>query len=377
MADSTHAVRVIRITEIVKHPNADTLGLVRIGGYQVVVKLDEFEVGQLVAYVQPDSILPERPEYAWLWADRGSNAGKPIPLRYRRVTARKFRKEWSEGLLLPLAGEVNTMKEGDDVAEVLGITHYTPEEAVEIQRRQQFQHWPHSLKGWFYFILYKLGFNGSLGGENEKGPKNPPPIYDVEALKNYMNTFSPGELVQVTEKIHGSNARFLFDGKMRAGSRKLWKSAKSKSIWREALAQNPWIEAWCRAHEGWTLYGEVTPTQKFKGGDVVNYGGVPGQVQVLAFDVRIAEGNWVTPSGAVGLAAFSVPSLYYGPYDFEKIKALVDGPSAVPGAKHLREGIVIRAVPDRRVHGLGRAMLKVVSNEFLVLTKTEETNVNA
>jgi hypothetical protein len=43
----------------------------------------------------------------------------------------------------------------------------------------------------------------------------------------------------------------------------------------------------------------------------------------------------------------------------------------------LREGIVIRAVPDRRVHGLGRAMLKVVSNEFLVLTKTEETNVNA
>jgi len=49
MADSTHAVRVIRITEIVKRPNADTLGLVRIGGYQVVVKLDEFEVGQLVA----------------------------------------------------------------------------------------------------------------------------------------------------------------------------------------------------------------------------------------------------------------------------------------------------------------------------------------
>ena len=38
MADSTHAVRVIRIMEIIKHPRADTLGLAHIGGYQIVVK---------------------------------------------------------------------------------------------------------------------------------------------------------------------------------------------------------------------------------------------------------------------------------------------------------------------------------------------------
>ena len=60
-----------------------------------------------------------------------------------------------------------------------------------------------------------------------------------------------------------------------------------------------------------------------------------------------------------------VPTLYRGPFDLEKIKALVDGPSTVEGAKHLREGVVIRPVVERDVWGLGRLQLKLVSNSFL------------
>jgi hypothetical protein len=60
-----------------------------------------------------------------------------------------------------------------------------------------------------------------------------------------------------------------------------------------------------------------------------------------------------------------VPVLYTGPFDWEVIKTFVDGQTAVPGAKGIREGIVIRPLKERHVRGLGRLILKVVSNSFL------------
>jgi hypothetical protein len=60
-----------------------------------------------------------------------------------------------------------------------------------------------------------------------------------------------------------------------------------------------------------------------------------------------------------------VPILYTGPFDFEKIKALAEGPSAVAGAQNIREGIVIEPLTERRLPGLGRVQLKLVSNSFL------------
>lgn len=60
-----------------------------------------------------------------------------------------------------------------------------------------------------------------------------------------------------------------------------------------------------------------------------------------------------------------VPILYRGPFDLDAIKALVDGQSAVAGANHIREGVVVVAVNQRHVRGLGRVQLKVISNKFL------------
>lgn len=60
-----------------------------------------------------------------------------------------------------------------------------------------------------------------------------------------------------------------------------------------------------------------------------------------------------------------VPILYSGPFDLDKIKALAEGPSTVSGAQNIREGIVIEPLPERRVPGLGRVQLKLVSNTFL------------
>jgi RNA ligase-like protein/uncharacterized protein len=363
---SNHKVPVVRITELLKHPNADSLSIVQIGGYQCVVKTDNYKVGDLAIYIQPDSVVPQTKPFEFLWADKEFPDGV-VPEKYRRITVRRFRKEWSEGLLLPVSDFLGGcwLTEGAEVAEALGITHYVPPEPVESTqgRKQQYKWPPKSLKGWFYYLLHLIGIdlNGPVGGSNEKGPKNPPPVYDVESYKNFKGIFQPGEEVLVTEKIHGSNARYMFDGKkFYVGSRQLWKSEKSTCIWRKVAAANPWIEEWCRKHEGSTLYGEVVPTQKG-----FSYGAADGAVKFFAFDILNPDGTWQEAELGKDLGLTWVPCLYAGPFDEETIKKLVDGPSHVDGAKHIREGVVIKPMTERHAHGLGRVQLKLVSNAFL------------
>src|SRR5580658_5314355 len=217
----SHQAPVVRIAYIHKHPNADTLGIVHIDGYQVVVKLGEFAVGDLAVYVQPDSVVPNAEEFAFMWDGKGFTETDDIPIKYRRVIPRKFRKEWSEGLLIPIPAWVRLYDqdqivephEGDDLSRILDITHYAPPEPVDTSLpRKQRTGWPRSLKGWWYWFLELLGLrpNGATGGHNRRGPKEDRKVYDVEAYKNYPNVLHEGEQVIVTEKIHGSNARYTF-----------------------------------------------------------------------------------------------------------------------------------------------------------------------
>jgi hypothetical protein len=394
-AKSNHQVRVVRVESVLPHPNADRLEIIPIPGttYHYVGLLGQFKVGDLAYYIQPDSLLPERQEYSFLWEGEVS----PIPTKRRRVRAKKLRGEWSEGLLMPMVqtpignwvlprqsmeqSDVYPAIEGSDVADYFGITHYEPPEEPELGGSNEYapgsrqnKIFPRSLKGWGYFLVRTLSFglldfNGRTGGGNELAPTNYRPVYDVESFKNFPNAFKPGEEVVVTEKIHGSNARFTFvpgtfGGHMFAGSRKLWKKP-GKNIWREALKQLPWIEEWCKAHPDYTLYGEICPTQELK------YGCTSNEIKFFVFDIRTPEGEWVnhedtTISREVENIKW-VPVLYTGPYDESKIRSLVDGKSTVSGADHLREGIVVRPAIERDsgIRGLGILQLKLVSNAFL------------
>ena len=297
-----HKVKVISIGEIQVHPNADTLGIVFVGGYQCVVKKDNYKVGDLAIYLPPDSVVPQTKPFEFLWADKEFPDGV-VPEKYRRITVRRYRKEYSEGLLLPVTdfpllynqAGVFSQDEGADVAELLGITHYEEPEPVDLygtpSTRLQEKGWPRSLRGWFFLVLRALGLRRNpLEGTSERAPKNAPPVYEVENFKYYTSTFVPGEQVVVTEKIHGSNARYLFDGKrMWVGSKQLWKSEKSNCIWRRALRELPWITEFCKQYPEHTLYGEIVPTQK---GYV--YGTDETQpVKLFAFDVLRPDGTWV------------------------------------------------------------------------------------
>jgi hypothetical protein len=299
---ANHQVNIVLLGEPRTHGNADSLELFDIGEYQVVTKKGNFKAGDLGVYILPDSVVPQTEPFKFIWETYVGLDGT-VPEKRRRITVRKFRGEWSEGLLLPISDfrefyhDSPEVTINNDVSELLGITHYDPDAGKEAAAdnetfKKKRSKYPRSLKGWWYLILHKLGIYTS-GGQNN-GFDNEDglgfPIYDVDALKHYKNAFDPEELVTAEEKIHGSNARFVYkDGHQYAGSRTQWKSDKANCIWRNILRAQPWINEWCTAHEGYCLYGEIGPSQ----GDKFRYGAGENELFFFVFDVRSPEGVWL------------------------------------------------------------------------------------
>jgi len=122
MKKSTHRVDVVRLNPE-KHPNADSLVIQCVYGYQVCLRSSDWEGIELGAYIQPDSVVDtDRPEFSWL---KGPNFRTAIEgdTRYHRVCAMRLRGVVSYGLMVPApAGAV----EGDDVSGILGVTRYQP-----------------------------------------------------------------------------------------------------------------------------------------------------------------------------------------------------------------------------------------------------------
>src|ERR1700675_1173011 len=164
MNKANHRVNIVRVQELLPHTNADSLELIHIEGYQVVVKKGEFKVGDLAVYIQPDSVVPQTEPFRFIWEGQVGIDGL-VPEKRRRITVRKFRKEWSEGLLLPLTdfAIAHTYTEGDDVAELLSITHYeppvTPQETSGALATGPRRKYPKTIKGWFFFPLDAVGLN--------------------------------------------------------------------------------------------------------------------------------------------------------------------------------------------------------------------------
>lgn len=312
--NSTHRIEVVPI-KLEPHPNADSLSIIRVWGYTLVVKTKDWENTQIAAYCPPDSVLPDKPEYAFL----GSN---------KRVKSRKFRGIHSQGLLVAAP---EGSKIGDDVAEILGITHYEPPLPM------------------------------STGGEVERPPKDfLGSKYDIDAFRRYHHVFIPGETVFISEKIHGANSRYTFRDKMYCGSRTEWKRENPLNLWWQALQNTPSLKEFCVAFPGLTVYGEV-------------YGQVQdlkycGGINFAAFDLARQDGSWYNAEeGRELLEKHNVPCVpFLGkvPYNFEEVVRLAEGKTLVKGANHIREGCVVKPLIERFHNEVGRVILKVINSEY-------------
>lgn len=338
---STHKVEVVRVGPIIPVPNADTLGMTQVWGYTAIVRLGDIVEGDLAVYIEPDYVVPTVAE----------NAEAAIHFSFlgdrRRIKAMRLRGTWSQGLMLKAWGD---MKEGDDVMEMLSITRYEP-------------------------AMGKIGTDGNAEAPHASFAGLPK--YDVENLRRNYTEFQPGECVYVSEKLHGSSARYAWrDDRMWVGSHNRWVKAPgtyvhddgteyvaTPTIWWTAIDQNPWIADWCKANQTCILFGEV-----FGQVQDLRYDSKPGQIMFRAFDVKRADWSWV---GSVDfLKMFTpdqrVPEVYVGPYDFVKLEELSRGDSKI--AKHLAEGIVVKSEVERTTHA-GRCSYKLVSDRYLERSK--------
>lgn len=341
---STHAVNVVRITKLDKHPNADSLSITEINGWSAVVRTADFAIGDLAVYVEPDYCVPvEHPAFAFL-----SKASR-YNLVYARLRAVKLRQVVSYGLLVPLKAfpELADAQEGDDVMEKLGIIRYVP----------------------------SMPKRAGLGGDAVAYADLPQTKFvmtnkfDLENLKHHKNVIEPGEMVIVTEKVHGANARYMFDGeKFYAGSRSQWlkDDPEKPCAWWKAFHETPALAELCRQNPNTIIYGEVYGrVQSLRYGKPDSY----CFVAFAAFDTT--TGDWhpthIVLSCADNVGCPRVPVLATMPYDFEAIKALAEQPSvlaAMNGAEQIAEGVVVSPMTERRHPKIGRVSLKLISDAY-------------
>lgn len=380
---STHECPVFTFywNEVEKHPDADTLGILKIKNseYTYVLKLDDWKDkdGCLVAWLSPDTLIScKYPQVAFLAADAKYGPDKDLI----RIKARRLRGVISFGLLCPLPADCG-LSEGGDAREYFKTDWYDPEVM--------------SLTG------EKLNV---ISGDIAKGPSNiVAPRYDVDALHKYGKVmFQYGEPVLLMEKLEGCNSKYTYvDGQMYCSSRENWKKEFSeppklnleelivkmkdeakakevyeratnnfqpkKSLWWEALDKCPELRSLCEANPGYVVYAEVFGNVK-----KFFYGNSGPKLMIGAFDILKPDGQWMDAEPMLEMfdkyKVSTAPVLYRAkPFDFDEICAIVaDMTSRWPGAeKQIAEGICVRPMIERRNPRLGRVHLKVKNPKYL------------
>jgi RNA ligase (TIGR02306 family) len=343
---STHEALVVKIGEVLPHPDPETinLGIVKVWDYQVVVNKNQWKEGDLAVFCEPDTMVDgNREEFAFLNGAR--------PPKKHRIKAKRLRGCWSEGLLTPAP---EGFQEGQDAWEVLGLERYQPPMRGAGKNR------PRGAESDY-----------GTGGTFEAGPdcaRLPFSKYDLENFKKWNSVFQDGEEILINEKIHGSSSMYFWheaEGRMYCGSRSGWRN-KGDNIWWQALVQTPFIEEFCANNPNVILFGEV-----FGAVQDLAYGASKNQIFFRAFDMfDINERKFVDADRFIemideyGCIEYA-PILYRGPYSKEVVLAHTDGQSLIPGANHIREGCVVKTIKETTDPKLGRKILKSVSNLYL------------
>jgi len=371
--------------KIEEHPNADALELAVVGDYRSIVRKGQFKSGDLGVYIPEAAIVPE-----WLIAELGLE-GRLAGKDKNRVKAVKLRGILSQGLIVPVdPGTFDTpdgfihnysepernVVEGDVVTDYLGITKYDPP--------------------------IPTSMNGEVFNAFGKTLK-----YDIENFKKYPTSLEEGEMVLMTEKIHGTwccmgyhpdlnhpvvtskglsekGLAFKFN---EANAKNLYVQAFQRLIYRD-VNEHPLfpmflgttvldqLAAILGTEDPFYILGEVFG----KGVQDLHYGADNPQFRV--FDIYVGEPGHGHYIAAGELQAFCtalnlpmVPVVYLGPFSKEKMEEVTNGKEVVSGHEsNIREGVVIKPIGERTDPELGRVVLKSVSEAYLLRKNATEFN---
>jgi RNA ligase (TIGR02306 family) len=370
MENQNSVCYVARINEIKPIEGADKIELAVVGGWNCVIQKDAYKVGDLVIVATTDAVIP---------IQLSNELAVTSYLRKgQRVRTVKLRGVYSECLIIPttllnsiyyaynLKGKL--WSEGSDMMELLQISKYEP-----------------SVK------TISLG-----GGRKIKYQDNPnfSVYYKFPNIKNVPDMFTGSDLVEITRKIHGTNARYgivkksklsIWDKIKRffgdrwvgyefvVGSHNVEKGSDSQgyydtNVWYEIadkynLKDKMWNIAKTRGADdigsGMVLYGEIYGAGIQKGYD---YG--LNEIKFVGFDV-IINGKYVDTQKAKYIIEAHyrvpyVPILYVGFWS----KAIQDSyviDNFIEGTKVPHEGVVVKEISGDR-----RKIAKVINPAYLI-----------
>jgi RNA ligase (TIGR02306 family) len=320
---SAFKVEVVKINQITSHPNADRLDIASFEGmaYQVITAKGNFQVGDLAYYFPIDSVIPDR--YLDEFGIRNYYS--------KKLRAAKLRGIFSEGLLIPVGKNVVTV--GDDCTEYFGVSKYE----------------------------YPIPRSMSGEMENRIGHyKFPSP----EHLKRYKDILIDGEEIFVTEKIHGTNFTVLVDGEgiTKIGSHNyFWKDsdANKNLVYIRAYYENPSLQ---KLPSNTQVFGEIYGVQDIK------YGLTDGKIGLAIFAVR-ANNQFLNYNDFIEFCEdFSlprVPVLYQGAYSWRSVSQFNNADSVL-NPSCMMEGVIIQPIRERTNPEIGRVVLKLISDRYLL-----------
>ena len=141
MKEERKLAKIVKIDDVIPHPNADQLDIVVWGGWNVIVRKNEFKAGDLCVACEIDSWVPNS---LAPFLSKGQPPREYNGVKGERLRTIKLRGQISQGLVLPLSAlpykeshwyddpEDGLLKEmtyvpyeaGDDVTEILSIQKY-------------------------------------------------------------------------------------------------------------------------------------------------------------------------------------------------------------------------------------------------------------
>lgn len=166
------------IDEIKPIQGADKIELCVVKGWECIIPVNTYKVGDIVICATTDAVIP-------LELSESLNVTRYLRSNSRVKTV-KLRGVYSECLIIPLSfAQSKTKKKlgvGSDVMDILGVYKYEPPVVVVTT--------PNGRK-----IKYTLNENFKV-------------YYKFPNIKNYPDIFNENDFVQITRKIHGTNARY-------------------------------------------------------------------------------------------------------------------------------------------------------------------------
>jgi RNA ligase (TIGR02306 family) len=174
MENNNSVCYVATVNEIRPIEGADKIELVVVGGWNCIAQKGEQKVGDVVIIATTDAVIPEA---------LSDEIGITNYLRKGgRVRTVKLRGVYSECLIIPTKYSGGKIKEGEDLMAEFGIFKYEPPvKMVQLANGKK--------------IRYQTNPNFHV-------------YYKFPNLKNVPGMFTEEDTVEITRKIHGTNARY-------------------------------------------------------------------------------------------------------------------------------------------------------------------------